>query len=161
VKCKQISNLVFNQIVLSFIYKLEIRNKELTIFNILLITTCIIWYYRYIFAICYSTEEFVLIIIRTYALCNSHQHFNPKFILLGHMIAPPLDKYTNHFIFTCYRIYYASTGPFNLCRNRQKFQNFRHGITRVNLCIRFYFFIKICNLISKQQSHSKNMKNNW
>jgi hypothetical protein len=38
-------------------------------------------------------------------------------------------KYTNHFNFTCYPIYFPSSRRFNLCRNRQTFKNFRHGIT--------------------------------
>jgi hypothetical protein len=52
-----------------------------------------------------------------------------KWTYSRHMFSWIYFKYTNHFNFTCYPIDFASTRRFNLCRNRQTFQNFRHDIT--------------------------------
>jgi hypothetical protein len=48
-----------------------------------------------------------------------------KWTYSRHILSWIYCKYTNHFKFACYPIYFASTRRFN----RQTFQNFRHGVT--------------------------------
>jgi hypothetical protein len=124
----------------------------LIIFNNLFIT--IIWYYRHIlqFVNSSSSKSF-----EQYAI-----HTNIKmdiFLAQRRYFSWPQSlswiyfQHSNHLNFTCHPIYFASTRPFDLCRNRQTFQNFS-----LNLCIMGATFSQKYTTLLKKRAHSKNMK---
>jgi hypothetical protein len=68
-------------------------------------------------------DQFVLKIIHII-------HIVPIFkcVYSRHILSWIYFKFTNHFNFICYPIYFDSTRRFSLCRNKQTFTDFRPGI---------------------------------